>query len=51
MVRAWIVPATVLLMAVPAWAGKIRFSADHEASLARAKKEGKPVVLFFTADW
>ncbi len=39
------------VLAGPAWAGSIRFSKDHASSMARAKREGKPVVLFFTADW
>ena len=51
MLRTLAVSAMVLAMAAPAWAGKVRFSSDYEASLARAKKEGKPAALFFTADW
>jgi hypothetical protein len=40
-----------LALAGPAWAGTIRFSKDYASSMARAKREGKPVALFFTADW
>lgn len=31
--------------------GKIEWSRDVEKSLAEAKKAGKPVMLYFTADW
>ncbi len=51
MMRALAVSTMLLAAAAPAWAGKVRFSSDYESSLARAKKEGKPTALFFTADW
>ena len=31
--------------------GKIEWSKDLEAGLKHARKAGKPVMIYFTADW
>lgn len=31
--------------------GKIQWGKDHARALAEAKESGKPVVIFFSADW
>ncbi|MHC4605833.1 MAG: hypothetical protein ACYTAF_02730 [Planctomycetota bacterium] len=31
--------------------GKLPLSHDYKAGLEEAKKEGKPVALYFTAEW
>ena len=44
----------LLLAAGSAYAGgggKLPMGKDYEEGLARAKAEGKPLVLYFTADW
>jgi hypothetical protein len=31
--------------------GKITWAADPTAGFAQARREGKPIMIFFTADW
>jgi len=31
--------------------GKISWGKDHAKALAEAKESGKPLLIFFTADW
>ncbi len=31
--------------------GKIQWGADHAKALAEARESGKPIVIFFSADW
>ena len=31
--------------------GKIKWEKDYKKALAQARKEGRPMMLYFTADW
>ena len=46
--------ALVGLLLVPAIAddgGKLPFGKDYDAGLETAKTTGKPILVYFTADW
>ena len=40
-----------LLVSVAGNGGKVDWSKDVEDSIAKAKKNGQPVLMYFTADW
>jgi len=50
-------PATLLVAlccaAGTAWAGggKLKWETDYKKGLAEAKSSGKPILIYFTADW
>ena len=41
------------LAAGTAWAGggKIKWETDYKKGLAEARNSGKPILIYFTADW
>ena len=46
----WI-PVAMALLAFAPGGGKIKWTKDYKAALERAKKEGRPMMLYFGADW
>ncbi|GEM_PF-6653943 len=57
MFRNWLVPAFLLAMPAGAWCqqagGRIQWreGKDYEAAMAEARKYGRPVLLYFWAEW
>lgn len=51
--RPAILAAALLAAAGTAWAGggKIAWESDFKKGLAEAKSSGRPVLIYFTADW
>ena len=53
--RTFLVLIPMMLLAMESahagMGGKLSFSKDYEKSMAKADKEGRPVAIYFTADW
>ena len=45
--------SAILLAGGTAWAGggKIKWETDYAKGLSEAKASGKPILIYFTADW
>ena len=45
--------AAVLFSGGTAWAGggKIKWESDYKKGLTEAKSSGRPILIYFTADW
>ena len=41
----------LVLLLISAGGGKIKWEKDYKKALARAQKEGRPMMLYFGADW
>ena len=51
--RHALLTAALLCATGTAWAGggKIKWETDYKKGLADARNSGKPILIYFTADW